>query len=391
MLKIKSSLRLIQFEIIITGALISMPVMVPFYNSIGMNQGQIGLSQTIFTIAILALNIPTGWIADRFSRKFSNALGDFGCAVSLLFYSQATSFSQVVLCEILFGISLAFSQGADSALVKAHANLLDKSGDMLHKINSTNAIWRPFAQVVALTIGGAIGPGNARLAIAVSAIPFIFGWIISMFIREEGVRLVSQHKNPIRDIWRVVHETIVPNPKLRWLVFTYAIGTRITHVTIWALTPLMIAAGVPLRIIGIGWVLNAVSTTVGAYFAKRYAKRFKRWQRFAFPSIMVLIALSIMSINLSLFTIWLYAILGMTYGWNSAVLMPMLQEEIPDSNQATAVSVAGSFSQMLYAPLVWIAAVAGNTDIRYSLIITIIVFLPMVLITTKKLINLKCE
>jgi len=387
MISLKTSLKLIQVEIIITGALISMPIMVPFYNSIGMDQGQIGLSQTIFTLALLMLNIPTGWIADRFSRKICNAAGDLGAVIALLMYSQASCFFDVVVAEILFGVAMAFSQGADSALTKAHADLLDKNGKrgLFHRVNTTNAIWRPIAQIIALTIGGIIGPANYSLAIAVSGAPYLVGFVLSLIIREEGERLVSQHKNPLRDMWRVVCETVIPNAKLRWLIVAFAAGGSITHVMIWALTPLMIAAGLPMQVVGIGWVLNAAATTLGAMLAKRYALRLAKWQRFAIPAVIVIFAMAIMSINLSVYTIWLYATLGATYGWYAGVLIAMLQNEIPSSNQSTAISIAGTFSQLIYAPLVWFISWAGNIDIRYSLIATIAIFAPIMFITARKL------
>jgi MFS family permease len=387
MISLKTSLKLIQVEIIITGALISMPIMVPFYNSIGMDQGQIGLSQTIFTLALLMLNIPTGWIADRFSRKICNAAGDLGAVIALLMYSQSTCFFDVVVAEILLGVALAFSQGADSALTKAHTDLLDKKGKygLFHRVNTTNAIWRPIAQIIALTIGGIIGPVNYSLAIAVSAVPYFIGFVLSLIIREEGERRIQKHKNPLRDIWQIVYETVIPNAKLRWLIVAFAAGSSITHVMIWALTPLMIAAGLPMQVIGAGWVLNAIATTVGAMLAKRYALRLIKWKRLAVPAIIILSAMVIMSINLSAYTVWLYATLGAGYGWYAGVLIAMIQNETPGGNQSTAVSIAGTFSQLIYAPLVWFISWAGNIDIRYSLIATIIIFAPIMFITTRKL------
>jgi len=77
--------------------------------------------------------------------------------------------------------------------------------------------------------------------------------------------------------------------------------------------------------------------------------------------------------------------LGATYGWYAGVLIAMLQNEIPSSNQSTAISIAGTFSQLIYAPLVWFISWAGNIDIRYSLIATIAIFAPIMFITARKL------
>lgn len=391
MIKLKTSLCFLQAEVIVTGVIISMPIMVPFYNSIGMDQGQIGLSQSLFTIALLLLNIPTGWIADRFSRKMCNAFGDFGCALSLLFYAQATSFSHVVLCEVMFGLAAAFTSGADGALIKGHTDKIDSTGRLFHDICASNAILRPLAQIIALTIGGLVGAYSPRLAIAISAIPYVIGCVLSLFIREEGVKLTAKHKNPVKDMARVVKETVLTSKKLRWSIFAYVLGIKITNIMIWVLTPILIFAGVPMSVVAVGWVLNSLAVTVGAMVAKKFAMRLKKWQRFALPSLIVILVLAIMSLSLSIFTVWLYALIGLAYGWNSSVLLPMIQDEIPANIQATALSVTDTFSRMVYVPLVWLVGFAGNSDVRLSMVATIIIFLPLILLTAKKLKNLEIE
>jgi MFS family permease len=386
---IRRSLRLLKIEAVLTGTLIAMPIMVPFYHSIGMDQGQIGLSQAIFTAALLLLNIPTGWIADRFSRKLSNALGDLGCAMALLYYAQANSFTDVIVAEVVFGIAAAFSQGADSALLRVYTQLLDRSGKLFRRENASIATWQPIAQIVALMIGGVVGAFNPRLAIAISAAPYIIGCALSLCMKEEGARLVSVHRNPLRDMARVTKESIGTDPYLRWLIAAFSIGREATHVLIWALTPLLLLAGVPAIVVGVGWVINSLMVAVGAKLAHRFAEPLGAWQRFIIPMCLVVIGLSVMSIHVSLSTVWLYILIGIAQGWASATLLPMVQAEAPDSQQASVVSITRSAAQLLYIPLVWLVSYAGNFDIRYSMIATIVVFLPMTVIATWRLIVLE--
>ena len=385
MANIGQSLRYLQIEIIITATLIAMPIMVPFYHSIGMDQGQIGLSQSVFTAALLLINIPTGWIADRFSRKLSNALGDLGCGLALLFYARASSFGDVVMAEIVFGVSAAFSQGADSALLRAYSQVLDSSGSLFLRKSSFIAIGQPIAQVMALSIGGFVGSKNPRLAIAISAIPYFVGSLLSLFIIEQGDRLVSHHKNPLRDMLRVTRQSVGSDPHLKWLIIGYGVGREITHVMVWALTPLLLFAGVPISVVAAGWVLNSASVVVGAQLAGWYSIRMKEWQRFTLPMLTVLLSLTVMSFHLSLVTIGLYSLLGLTQGWTAAALLPMVQNRSPGDNQATVVSIARSVSQLLYIPLVWIIGTAGNVDIRYTMIATVGIFTPMVFIVSRRL------
>lgn len=379
------SLRLLQWEMVLTSTLLSIPIMVPFYNSIGMDQAEIGLSQALFTIALLMVNVPTGWLADRFSRKFCNAFGDLGCAVSLVLYSQAQDFTQVVLVEILFGISMAFTQGADSGLLEAYTRNPTHLRFSLPRVTARLQVWHPIAQVIALYLGGLIGSNDYRLAIGLSATTYAVGFVLSLCLREEGDRLQQVHTNVLKDMAHVTRRVILHDTQLRWLVFAYAVGREVTHVMVWALTPLLLFAGVPLSAVGVGWIANMGASAIGALLADRYGDRLAPWLRFMLPMVLLSLALIVMSIHLSLATIWLYAALGVAQGWSGSVLMPMIQRRAPVDIQSTVASVTKTASQLLYAPLVWLVGVVGVIDIRLTMVATVIIFIPPAIVIARRL------
>lgn len=127
----------------------------------------------------------------------------------------------------------------------------------------------------------------------------------------------------------------------------------------------------------------------GAKLAHLLAERLRDWQRFAVPMGIVLIGLTLMSLHLSMVTIWLYALLGIAQGWTAATLLAMVQSEAPESHQASIVSITKSVSQLLYVPLVWLIGFAGNFDIRLTMVTTVIVFTPMIIVTTWRLMRLE--
>lgn len=77
----RRNLKFTILESALTRGLLCMSIMTPFFNSIGLDQLQISKSQIIFTIVMLILNVPTGWIAVR-------TFGSFGylCPARILYY-----------------------------------------------------------------------------------------------------------------------------------------------------------------------------------------------------------------------------------------------------------------------------------------------------------------
>ena len=134
----KKNLKLIMIETVLTsiGAGFSVPIINLFWESIGMNQTDIGFVQMMFTIVLVCLDIPMGYLADRFNRKIINIIGDIGVALTFLFYSFANNMYIVILAECLLGLSTAMTNGVDFAFIKHNTDKIDSSGHLLKKVNS---------------------------------------------------------------------------------------------------------------------------------------------------------------------------------------------------------------------------------------------------------------
>ena len=57
--------------------IVVLAVIVPIFQSLGLTMAQIFQTQAIFGITIVALEIPTGYLADRWGRKRTLVLGSF--------------------------------------------------------------------------------------------------------------------------------------------------------------------------------------------------------------------------------------------------------------------------------------------------------------------------
>lgn len=366
-------MRLLSIESVITTGVFAMPILTSFFQyNIGMSLGQIALSQSMFTVALMLLNIPTGWIADRFSRKACNIAGDLICAAGFIGYSQATTFTDVVIYEIILGIGMAFSGGADNALFKEYAHRLKISFEK-HMARITS--WRFVMEIVAVIIGGYVGATQPRVAIAMSAVQFLIGATLSIFIREVGERRVVDI-HPVRDMINIGSYAVHHNTQLATRIYALVIGRESTHHLIWLLTPLLLYAGVPAQVVGTAWALNLVSAWLGSMTASRYVARLRDWQLLVIGATAYAIAGATLSLSISLATIWLYAGFGFARGWFAATLTPMIQRHTPRDIQSTVISVAASMAQLVYIPVGWGLGEIADVSLRYSLIATMTVFLP---------------
>ncbi|MBL8159792.1 MFS transporter [Candidatus Saccharibacteria bacterium] len=376
------SLRLLRAEAILTSALFAMPVLNGFFAEIGMSQAEIGLSQAAFTLGLFVLNVPTGWLADRFSRKWCNAIGDLIAGLAVLYYAGVDGFVGVVIAEVLMGAGLAFSQGADTALLRSYSLRLGRS----HQVEASRiATFKPWMQAAAVLAGGIIGAEEPRLALVVSAIPFLLGSLLSMLLMESGERRRTEH-HPLKDMGLIVRYALHGHPRLGWAIAASAVAKEITHAIIWVLTPLLLLAGVPLALVGAGWALNLAAGSLGGFLAgRRRVLAMPAWQLFVLPALLCLVALVVLSVHVSALTIGLYAIFGLSRGWYEAVMPPMVQSRTPGTMQSTVSSVAGSVSQLLYMPVVSLVNLAGNHGPQWTMAANAAIFAPLVVLIAVRL------
>jgi len=93
------------------------PVLVPYMLFKGLSYSEMMLLQSISAVAVVLFEVPTGSIADRVSRKFSLVISSVIMAFGLSLYILCGSFLAFALAELLFGLGMTFSSGADSAIL----------------------------------------------------------------------------------------------------------------------------------------------------------------------------------------------------------------------------------------------------------------------------------
>lgn len=93
------------------------PVLSLFLLDRGYNLAGIGVISGVINFSRFALEVPTGIVADKFSRKWSVSLGLIFQAISLFFFVTTTNFLVLIGGPIFFAVGMTLNSGADSALL----------------------------------------------------------------------------------------------------------------------------------------------------------------------------------------------------------------------------------------------------------------------------------
>ncbi len=381
----KRNLNLIMIETILTsiGAGFSVPIISIFWNSIGMNQTDIGFVQMMFTIVIVLLDIPMGYLADRFNRKVLNIVGDIGVALTFIYYAFSKNMYMAILSECLLGVCMSMTNGVDQAFIKNNADKIDKTGKLFKKLNSQIYTYRYSAMFIVMLIGGIISKYSLRLAVGISFLPYFIGGIVAFFIKDDSKKIESNHKNMLKDMCFNVKE-ILKDKKVRNYLLAYVIGSEITHPQIWVFTPLMIMVGVPIEIVSLGWILTQIFQILGAKLAEKLVE-IKTSVKFIAMIAISILWMGVLVINTNIFTIWVFVLNGLIRGLFSGSIVTPLQENTKEEHQTSVISIASTGAKILYIPLVYIINYLGNIKLQLALLGMIVIFTPISLYVYNKL------
>ena len=96
---------------------VMLPVIVLFFEENGLSLSDIFLLQAAFGIAMVALEVPTGMVADRLGKRTSLILGESVLFVSMIGYASSDSFATFLAAELCMALGAALYSGAGSALL----------------------------------------------------------------------------------------------------------------------------------------------------------------------------------------------------------------------------------------------------------------------------------
>ena len=94
-----------------------MPIIVLFYEKHGLGLHDVFILKSVYSVAAVTLEIPSGYLSDVWGRKKCLVSGCILFFIGYLVYSFTSSFTAFLGAELLLGIGQTLVNGADSALL----------------------------------------------------------------------------------------------------------------------------------------------------------------------------------------------------------------------------------------------------------------------------------
>jgi MFS family permease len=238
------------------------PVLVLFWLSKNLNMTEIMVLQSIFAIGMVALEVPTGALADYCGERSSLSVGALITAIGLLFYGLSSYFWQFVIGELLVATGLAFISGADSAYIHEVLKISHRENEY-QRIEGQAQSLSQIARMFSNAASGAIAAVSLGATLVASALANFLGFLVTLtFLRSN----ISVERVENTHYFQVITDSLIiisGNSQVLWLILFFTFFNSILHTSFFLSQPYMQLVGVPIVLFGIIFAgLNSISAGV---------------------------------------------------------------------------------------------------------------------------------
>ena len=324
-----------------------MPIVVPFYESNGLSMKDIMVLQAVYSIAIVVLEIPSGYLADVIGRRKTLILGAVFGTFGFATYSFSFGFIGFLVAEIILGIGQSCISGADSAML--YDSLLEKGEEKKYtrfegRITSLGNV----AEAVAGIAGGLLAgitlrtPYFAQTFVALIALPAAITLV-------EPSRKVPLIKAGLIEIVHIARFALFTDRPLRRNILFSAITGTATLTMAWFAQPFFEYTRIDIAWFGILWTSLNLTVAITSYTAHRLEKHLGQRRSILLIALLIpmgYLALSRFHLPGGLFVLYLFYLVR---GYATPVLKDYINRITASNIRATVLSVRNFIIRLLFA------------------------------------------
>lgn len=325
-----------------------MPIVVLFYQDNGLNMSQIFLLKSVYSIAMVAAELPSGYLADVWGCRRTLILGSILGTLGILIYSLSSDFVSFLCAEVVLGIGFSFISGADSAMLYDSLKA-ENCEDEYIKYEGRITSFGNFAEALAGVAGGLLASFSLRtpyyfqIFVAALAIP-------AAYLLKEPHHIQNRVQLKTKEILSIVKETY-QQVEMRSAILISSFTGAATLTFAWFVQPYFEEAGVPVTVFGILWTLLNLSAGVFSMFSYRI----ERWLGQKSTLLLIVILLSagfvLSSFETSLAGIAILFGFYMVRGIATPVLKDYINQYTDSKVRATILSVRNFEIRIIFAAI----------------------------------------
>ncbi|MBI5066151.1 MFS transporter [Candidatus Woesearchaeota archaeon] len=372
---------------IFAAMLFSIPIMVLFWQENGLSLTQVMFLQSLFSIAMVILEIPTGYLADLFGRKKILFLSGMNFLIGVSVYSIGFNFISFLMAELFFALAVSFYSGTGSAFI--YETLIDlKQKNNYSKIWGNAKFYGLLAIAFANVVGGLVGELNLRWTLYLS-IPFMALLIpITLSLHEPKKNKFIAERGHLHNLSKILKFSLIKNIKLRWIIIFSAVIYSLNSAGLWLYQPYFKLTGIDIAYFGVIFASFQIVAAISSKYAHRIENKLGSKLSLILLIPIIFVGYLLMSKILFLFSFIFIFLFQFVRGFSEPIFSDYVNKLAKPDLRATVLSVSSLVQKLLYSILMpfvgWIADVYSLLQaLTISGIVTLISGIIILLILRK--------
>ena len=323
-----------------------MPIIVLFYEKHGLGLHDVFILKSVYSVAAVTLEIPSGYLADVWGRKKCLVSGCILFFIGYLVYSFTSSFTAFLGAELLLGIGQTLVNGADSALLYDTTVHYKRENEYL-KYEGRITMIGNFAEAFAGIFGGLLAVYSLRFPFYAQACVAFIGIPAAFALQEFNIK--GKVQSPVAEIIRIIKYSLFTNRQLCCNIMYSGIIGAATLTMAWFVQPVLMYLETPTSWFGVIWTVLNLIVGVAALYSDKIEHRLGMNKMNLL--ILVCIAGGYLALAYNL-TYWGLAILALFYivrGFATPVLKGYINQLTFSDMRATVLSIRNFVIRLMFA------------------------------------------
>lgn len=319
-----------------------------FMNKLGFNSGLIGISVAIISVIAFITEIPSGILADRWSRKKTLALSSICLIVCAIIGVISDNVIIYLICSAFFGLYMALSSGTTESMI--YDVLLEEKIDTKnyeHEYGKTEVCYS-IALILSSIIGGVICQYiSIRASYLVSIPTALISTVFILFFSEPKIHKQNQDKSLIKHI-KLTFGSVFKNKNLLLLIISLLSSMIIFSILIEMGQIWIVTLSAPVMIYSVMQSLNTSVFGIGGMLSRF----FKSKQKIIIGMIITLISLLclVYSRNILVIVFAVFLILLFICGIR-IIITHIILDNLPPQVRAGSLSSISAVNRMFVIPI----------------------------------------
>lgn len=371
--RLRRNIRLIYATSFIYSFALFAPIIVLFFQQQLHSALNVAVILAIVTFGAALAEVPTGLFADTFGRKRAMVTAGVVGIAAVGTFSIAQSFPVFIVGAVLGAIATALASGADEAILYDSLKALGEENRFKHVVSRNHAMG-PVSRGLASLTGGALAVTSLRTPVVATLIPFVVGFLVSLFLTEppQSKTVVRERLSRRRQAARVIRAS----RQLLLLILLAFLFEGFAQ-SIFEFSQLFYQAKhVPIGYFGVIFAAIFTLMAFGSLAANRLSNWFGNKGTLTFTVVFTIVAVGLASYIPGWLAVPILASTAFAFGVRLPIMSQLVNWEAPSRVRATIVSFknfAGGAGLALSAVILGMLIDTLGTPVSFALFAALLI------------------